>query len=490
MNRRDAITLLAGLGAAAPFGRARAAKPAGGDVRSYGMRPDASPAANAAALQRCLNANTGGQVSIPGADADYQLTGRITAPAGTSIALGDGARLRWVATEPNGSAFLRAPTRPGIEVQGDGFRLTGKGQIIGPSPGVYVAREIGILCVGNGSDGAHRGFEIGEGVELRDWGSHGIAAQFVRDVRIVRAKITGCGYAGMQFLSCQNGQILSNVVGPIDPGTSGNAYGISCTHDSANYGEDPHAAEDGRLAANPFCIGFEVAHNTVSDIPQWTGIDFHGAYDCQAHDNHVYNCRNGVLLQGSSGAGVEFAGERNSVVGNTVTTSRMNGEPTTVSAVTRLGISVNGGKRIHHRSIVVRGNTIDGYGDSHGTSFSLQHTYTSDVEISSNHVTNWRGYGCYSAYSDGTISGNEFGPVADRISTACIFVAIGGHLKIVNNRHVADPGHAALYGVVINTATDPPYVISGNDFRAASAQQYAGHGGARMSAAQIVSGQP
>src|SRR2546421_320285 len=95
MNRRDAIRLLAGLGAAAPLTQTRAATAAGGDVRSYGMRPDAAPAANAAALQRCLNANSGNQVTIPGADADYQLTGRIIAPAGTSIALGNGARLRW-----------------------------------------------------------------------------------------------------------------------------------------------------------------------------------------------------------------------------------------------------------------------------------------------------------------------------------------------------------------------------------------------------------
>jgi parallel beta-helix repeat protein len=487
MNRRDAIALLAGVGAAVPFARARAAS---GDVRSYGMQPGATPAANASALQRCLNTNVGAQVMIPGADADYQLTGRISAPAGTSITLRDGARLRWVATEPSGSEFLRSPTRPGIEVLGDSFRLTGNGRIIGPSPGVYVAREVGILCVGNGAGGARRGFEISEGVELLDWGSHAIAAQFVRDVRIVRTKISGCGYAGMQFLSCQGGQILSNVVGPIGPGTSGNAYGISCTHDSSNYDSDPHAADDGRHAANPFCTGFEVAGNTVYDIPLWSGIDFHGAYECQAHNNSVYNCRNGILLQGSSGAGVDFAGERNSVTSNTVTTSQKNGSPTSITSVVRLGISVNGGKRVRHRSIVVHDNTIDGYGDIHSTSFSLQHTYTSDVEISNNRVTNWRGYGCYSAYSAGTISGNDFGPVADRTATACIFVAIGGSLKIINNRHVGDPAHAALYGVVINTTADAPYVISGNDFRAATVQQYAGHGGARLSGAQMVGGQP
>jgi len=487
MNRRDAIALLAGLGAAAPFANVKAAN---GDARSYGMAPSATPAVNAGALQRCLNANVGGQVTIPGADADYQLTGRVTAPAGTSITLGDGARLRWVATDTGGGVFLRAPTRAGIEVVGDDFRLTGKGQIIGPSRGAYVAREVGILCVGSGTGAARRGFEVSEGVEVLDWGSHGIATQFVRDVRVVRTKVTGCGYAGMQFLSCQNGKVLSNVVGSIGPGTSGNAYGISCNHDSLNYDADPAAADNGRLATNPFCTGFEIAGNTVADIPLWAGIDFHGAYECQAHNNNVYNCRHGILLQGGSNAAVDFAGEHNSVTGNTVTTSRMNGDPTTISAPNRLGISVNGGKRVHHRSIVVRDNTIDGYGDSHNLSCSLQHTFTSDVELSKNRVTNWRGYACYSAYSDGVVSGNEFGPVTDSSSTACIFVAIGGNLKILDNRHVVDPAHAALYGLYINTPGDAPYVIRGNDFHSAKVQQYAGHGGARLSPAQIVGGRP
>jgi hypothetical protein len=485
MNRRDAIALLAGLGAAGSLRKARAA---GGDARSYGMDPGATPAVNSAALQKCLNSNAGSEVTIPGADSDYQLSGRITAPAGTSITLGDGARLRWAATDPNGGVFLRAPTRAGIEVVGDGFRLRGKGKIIGPSPGAYVVREVGILCVGSSAAAPRRGFEVSDGIEILDWGSHGIATQFVRDVRVARTKVTGCGYAGMQFLSCQNGQVLSNEIGAIGPGTSGNAYGVSCNHDSLNYDADPQAAGDGRKAANPFCTGFEIAGNTVFDIPLWAGIDFHGAYECLAHNNSVYNCRHGILLQGGSNAAVEFAGEHNSVTSNVVTTSRQNGDPTTISAPNRLGISVNGGKRVHHRSIVVRDNSIDGYGDSKNQSCSLQHTFTSDVEISNNRVTNWRGYACYSAYSDGSVSGNDFGPVADSTSTACIFVAIGGGLKITGNRHVVDPAHAALYGLYINTATDAAYVIQGNDFRSAKLQPYAGHGGTRLSPAQIAGG--
>src|SRR5262249_481862 len=147
-------------------------------------------------------------------------------------------------------------------------------------------------------------------------------------------------------------------------------------------------------AANHFCIGFDVASNTVYDIPVWIGIDFHGAFDCRVHDNKVYNCRHGICLQGSSNAAGDFAGGKNSSTDNRVTIARMNGEATTVTAVPRLGISVNGGKAVRHRSISVRNNTIDGYGDSKNTSFSIQHTFTTDVDISNNRVLNWKGYGC------------------------------------------------------------------------------------------------
>jgi parallel beta-helix repeat protein len=455
------------------------------------MQPSAQAEVNSAAFQRCLNDTVNGPVTIPGADGEYLLAGRITVPAGRTIVLGDGARLRWLATEPaSGGPFLRFATRPGLEVLGDEFHLTGRGQILGPSRGAYTALEIGLLCVGNGIDAVHRGFEISDGIEFRDWGSHGIALQFVRDVRIRGISVRECGYAGMQFLSCETGHILSNTVSAIGPGASGNAYGISCTHDSFNYAADPNAASDGRRAANRFCIDFEVAHNTVQDIPLWAGIDFHGAYDCRAHDNQVYNCRHGMMLQGSSGNAVDFAGENNSVESNSVTTRRLNGEPTTVTALSRLGISVNGGKIVHNRAISIKNNAIDGYGDARHTSFSLQHTFTSNLEISRNQVTNWQGYGCYSAYSDGVIDANVFGPVAEPAGSACIFVAIGGGLRITGNRLDVDSGSPPEYGLYLNTTRDAPYLVEGNDFRAATVRPYAGPRGVPLLPNQVVGGRP
>jgi hypothetical protein len=513
LKRREAIALVAGTAVQAVLSRlGRAAQRTGperspgeiragvvptddsfpyGDIRRYGMSVAAAPGANAAALQRCLNASAGSAtVTIPGADAPYQLTGRITAPPGTTISLGNGATLRWVATEPGPTALAGAPCRPAIEITEGDFRLTGRGRLVGPSAGSYVSNEIGIVCIGPNATALRSGIAITDGVELSGWGSRGILLQFVSDVQVSGIRVNNCGYAGMHFLSCRRGRIHSNEVGNIGPGTSGNAYGISCTHDSRNYAADPNAMTNGRNAANPFCTDFDVAFNTVYDIPVWIGVDFHGAYDCHARNNSVFNCRHGVMLEGSSGDAVGFGGENNEVVSNAMTTRRRNGEPTTVAAISRVGIGVNGGVRVHHRGVTVRGNTIDGFGDSNHTSFALEHSYTSGIDISSNRLSDWRGYACYSHHSDGVISDNEFGAVADSAGTACIFVATDGQLRILRNRHVVSGGRAALYGLYVNNPGDAPYVIAGNDFTAVTTQQYAGHNGSRLSSTQIVGGRP
>lgn len=453
-----------------------------GDVRRYGMRQDAHPKANAAALQQSIVATAGEKHAvIRGAGTEYPLSGRVVAPKGTSIILGDGARLRWTETAPGEARLLGGITRPGIEVHGDDFHLRGDGELIGPSRDAYVPNECGILVVGASAAEPRKGLEIGEGVRISNWGSRGLVAQFVSGIRVTGVVITDCGYAGMQFLSCQYGKVTSNRVGEIGPGASGNAYGISCTHDSRGYAADPHALEEGRRAANPFCSGFEVAGNTVYDIPLWTGIDFHGAYECSAHDNKVYNCRNGILLQGSSGEAAGFAGSDNSLIGNTITTARMDGGATTVTEVTRLGVSVNGGKHVHHRSVAVRGNSIDGYGDSRNTSFPLEHSFTTDLTINDNRISNWRGYGCYSAYSQGIIQDNEFAAVLDPRSTACIYIAIGGVLRITGNRETPGEGTAPLYGVYLNSPGDrSSCIMQDNDFSAVRLMPYAGHGGTRL----------
>jgi Right handed beta helix region len=496
MKRRDVLSLLATTGVYSAVVRAAADAPRlntsfpAGDLRRYGVAPSATPAANSVALQRCLDESAGkATVRVPASDGEFTLAGRITAPAGTTIVLEKGARLRWVSTEMTGGELVRNPTRPGLEVVGDNFSLTGEGHLIGPSTGVYVASEIGLFCSGT-TAGRRRGFKVGPNVDVLNWGSHGIVVAYTSGIDITGITVHNCGYAGIQMLSCADGKILHNEVGAIGPGANGNAYGISCSHDSRYYNQDPQAEVNGRAVANPFCSNMLVEGNTVYDNPLWSGIDFHGAWDCTARANHVYNCRHGLLMQGSSGDAIDFSGANNTVVDNSVTTRRLNGDPTTITIPTRLGISVNGGHRHRHEHIVVANNKIDGYGDSAHGSFALQHTNTTGVEIAGNKLTNWKGWGCYNAYSDGVIRGNEFGPPADPTNTACIYVAGGSVLEITGNRSVPGAGARPTYGVYINNPADQPYRIHDNDFAAVSQFAYAGHSGTRLDPRMVVGGRP
>ena len=485
-GRRQVLAALAGSTVLAVAAPTAGATTTGTDPRRNGLRAGGEPLANAKALNEALAAAAAARspLLIPGGD--FPLAGRLVAPAGSHIVLADGARLRWVDIAATGTPFLGSPAHAGLEVSGDDFALTGRGELLGPGGGAYRPLEIGILAVGAGIDTPRRGLRIADGVRIANFGSHGIALQYVTGIDIDGIALEDLGYAGLQGLSCADGRIQRCAVRRIGPGTSNNAYGISFTHDSRRYGEDPRAQDDPAHHPNAFCRNISIADNVVEDIPVWSGIDFHGAYDCEAVRNEVYNCRNGVLLQGSSGDAVKFGGANNRVADNRVTIRRRDGGPTTITLVPRLGISVNGGSVVPHRAVTVENNRIDGYGDSQHTSFALQHTYTSGVMIRGNRLDNWHGYGCYSAYSSGAILDNEFGPVGEPANSACIYVAIGGALEIAGNRHLADRGAAATYGVYVNTPTDPPpHAIHDNDFSAVTGFAYAGHGGSRLAPGQI-----
>ncbi len=486
IGRRAVLGALAGgtlLATAAPGARALAVVT---DPRQFGLRAGGDPIANARALNTALAAAAAGLSRLEIPAGDVPLAGRLVAPAGSHIVLADGARLRWVDMSATASPVLGTATHAALEVVGDDFSLTGHGELLGPGPGAYRPAEVGLLAIGAGIDAPRRGLRVGDGVRIANFGSHGLLLQYVTAVEIEDVLFEDLGYAGVQGLSCTDGFVRHCVVRRIGPGVSNNAYGISFTHDSRRYGDDPRANDDPAHHPNAFCRNISVTDNVVEDIPIWTGIDFHGAFDCEALRNSVYNCRNGILLQGSSGDAVKFAGANNRVADNRITVRRRDSSPTTITQVPRLGISVNGGSIVPHRAVTIENNSIDGYGDSQHTSFALQHTFTSEVLIRRNRIDNWRGYGCYSAFSSGAIIENDFGPVVEPANTACIYVAGGGALEIAGNRHVPTAGSAATYGVYLNTPTDPPaHAIHDNDFTAVTSFPYAGHAGSRLAPAQI-----
>lgn len=464
-----------------------------GDVRRYGFSGDAGVTDNTTALTNALAANAGYvPVVVPNMGAYAKFTGRIVAPANSTLVLQDGAELRWTATAATGTSFLGSATRPGIEVTGDNFRLEGRGIIRGPTSASYVSNEVAIFGKGTSSASRKSGFVVDGEIEFLNWGAYGIALQYVNDVRVSRTKIHDVGYSGMAFLSCTHGRVMFNDVSSITPGTSGNAYGISCTHDSTGYNADSEVlAGRQRTATNPFCIDFHVCHNEVSDIPVWRAIDFHGGFECKANHNTIYNTKYPIGMSSSSGDAINYAGQNNEVNYNTIASTRRDGSATTVATLDGTAILINGGSSAQHINPQCVGNVIDGYGLNSASSGSIEATQVRNANITYNRLRNWQRYGIFSNEGDGTIAGNIFDAVANASNSRCIWNDSSTYgWTIEHNRHEAHGGTVAAEGLRI-TSSNPRCVVGSNYFEQATLPYVNADGGhvlaRRMFAATIAS---
>jgi hypothetical protein len=394
----------------------------------------------------------------------YKLTGRVTAPAHTHIILEDGAELRWTSTTVTGAPFLDQATRPGIEIAGDDFVIEGNGILRGPSVDAYVLNECALFAKGANTAARKRGLTVRGAIEIVDWGSYGVLAQFVDDVSLedARTRVHGIGYAGAMFASCNHGRVRHVQVGDIAPGTAGNAYGISLSHDSRDYSSDPHAGT--RWAAHPFCQDWIIDGCTIYDVPQWRGLDAHGGYEVHFRNNEIYNCGLPIGLCSSSGDAINYAGADNSVVSNKITRKRRDGSATQVTA--NVGaIIVNGGSTARHRRVTVIDNEIDGYGASGHRWHSIAAVYCTDALIVGNRISDWAGYGIYSYGGNGFIADNVFGPVSEARGAFCIRLDArdSGEWSVLGNRHHPPSGMTAAEGLRISSGS-PRCIVHGNDF--------------------------
>lgn len=448
-----------------------------GDGRRFGMKADGSTD-NTNAFQSALDEAAGiAPVLIyPGASY-YKLVGRVTAPANTMIVLIGGAELRWTATTANGSNFLGAATRPGIEVTGDKFTLTGQGKLTGPSAASYVANEVAIFSKGTSSLVRRTQFWIEGEVEIHNWGYGGVLGQFLDDTDVSGALVHDCGYLGIMFLSSGHGSVQRCHVHTITPGTDGNAYGISLTHDSTDYDLDDHVDgtidTNGRLAVNPFCNDWDISANVVHDVVLWTGIDAHGGYELTVHDNAVYNCRHGILLGGGSGDAANYGGEAKCVRDNFITTRKRDGTATGVTATDRYGIIVNGGTTVRSRDCHVLANVVEGYGDAVVSSYPIEATFVDAAQIRGNVIRDWRGKAIYTAQGNGIIADNIIEGVNSATNSACVMLDTGSTVwNVHDNKHKPRTGTAAAEGLRV-TAGVSAQNVHDNDFSAATTP-YAG----------------
>lgn len=416
-----------------------------------GIDTAASTAARTTLLQTALN--NGGLIIIP--PGTWTLNPITASHADTTIVGEPGAVLSF----PTLGSSTKA-----ITVTGN--RLTIRGlKIQGPAAGVYVSNENGIHMVGT-SAASRFSWLVLDQVEICNFGAHGVYAQYVEKIRISDTTyVHDCGYAGIMLLSCANVR-ATPIVHNITPGTSGNMYGLSLTHDSTGYDTDPNAGL--KNAANPFTYNAVIGGH-YSNIA-WEAIDTHGAYEVAVIGARVYATRKGISLTASSGSASNYAGWANQVIGCTVDGANIDG---TTSGYEYLdsGITLNGATTQTQVEVVCASNIVRRKGIKLNTNNgAIIAVRCSRANIYGNIIDLWNGNGINVTLAGGIVSGNFFGPLGQSgdTSASCILDDAPGSkkLSISNNLHDPDTGNAAPVGFKQSSGSVKPPLLSGNDFRA------------------------
>lgn len=403
--------------------------------------------------------------------------GTLFFPTGTyrsgSLTIGS-ANIKFLMTD---GTVLKFPTlganTKAITVNANNFSIEG-GKLQGPAASVYVANENGIHMLGTSTSARKSGLRLVD-VEITQFGGHGVYAQFVDNVLLDSCKIHYCGYSGASFLSCNHGVATKNQFLNITPGTVGNMYGLTLTHDSTGYSSDPNAGT--KLAANPFCWDWYVGYNYVA-YNAWEGIDCHGGYDITIDSNKVYATYGGIACSSSSGGAAAYAGANNVITNNVVDARNPDGSASGYEN-DNYGINLNGGSTLNHKNVVCKGNVVIGHGILGNTnSGAIQAVYVQNASMTENIVQKWGGAAIVAtASSSMVIDSNTFleiGGAAAGAENAIMLettTSLGNTFTITNNNMQANGGTAGLVGVRAEQITTLPY-FAGNDFAAATSSGY------------------
>lgn len=426
------------------------------NVIDYGAIGDDSTT-NTTALQAALDSLTdGGTLFIP--KGTYR-TGPLTVSNDSvTILMEKGAVLKWTALGVGVKA---------ITVTGEGFMISG-GALLGPSSASYVANENGIHMVGTSTSNRKSGLTLSN-VEISNFGAYGVYAQFVDDIHVENCHFHDIGYSGSTFLSCNHGKFTNNKIKTITPGTAGDMYGVSISHDSTGYSSDPNAGT--KQATHPFSWDWLVSGNHVENI-NWDGIDCHGGYEVRIVNNAVYATQRGIAITGSSGDAVAYAGYSNSVIGNTVDGRNADG---TTSGYENVGyaINVNGATTTTLNRILVMGNTViyKGLG-SNAAAGVIQAVRATNVVIANNIIDQWQGSAILVTLGGGSVVGNQIGRRSSAGDTIGRCISDQGpstyRLSVQANQHDPMTGTAALAGFSQAAGATVRPLLSGNRFNSAT----------------------
>jgi hypothetical protein len=432
------------------------------NVLDYGASTSASATTNTTAIQAALNAATsGGTIVIPAGT--YSCNPLTVSYDHTMLSLQDGVTLNF----PTLGASVKA-----ITVSADWFTIKG-GKLVGPSVSTNVGGEDAIYSVGTSIAEPRTGLRV-LSVEITAFGANGIYGQFLRDVIVDKNFIHGIGYAGVQMLSCVNGRILTNTIETIEPGSSGNMYGITLTHISTGYNVDPNVGT--KLAVNPFCWDWVIDGNHIEDSA-WAGIDAHGGYEITVSNNHVYACKKGIEVASSSGDAMPWSGWSNNIIGNTVDASNFDGSD---SGRRNLGsgVLINGGSTLKQNDVIVADNIVRYYGILGNTaSGAISAQATIGAIVSNNSVDFWGGSAIHYGDSSGNtvITGNKIGPLGGASTGAEYSIhtdtADTQFPNITDNVIAVNGGTAPVDGFRGNSIVNLPY-FNGNNFSGVSSGEY------------------
>ena len=425
------------------------------NVRDFAAAVGNTAAANTTAVQAALTSlTTGGRLefTVPGT---YALNPLTVSVANTTIYIGPGVALSFATLGVNTRAITGAA---------NGLSVIGQGKIQGPATGVYVAGEAAIYMVGTSTSARNVGLKV-EGIEITAFGAYGIYAKFVDFVDVNENYLHDIGESGATFLSCNRGIFHRNRIEDITPGTGGNMYGVSFTHDSTGYvGGD-------KQATNPFCWSWSVMANEISDI-NWEAIDCHGAYEIKVIGNQIYATQKGIAVTTSSGAAINYAGWSN-IISNNVVDARNRDGTTSGYENDDYGINVNGGSSSPQVRVVVTGNIVIYKGIINNTSSgAIQAVLCQRTVISDNVVDFWHGAAVNITSGGGIISNNFFGAVAAGGDVTGTLVRDAGPttlpLSLVGNQHFAGGLNAASFGFVQQAGATVRPLLTGNNFKAAN----------------------
>ena len=433
----------------------------------YGASPSATAAVNTAAIQAAITAAgaVGGVVVFP--QGTYE-SGVLSVTAANVTFQGAGLGSTVINFSVLGTGVA------GLAISGDGFEAEG---ITFQGPGaatVYTATERVVTVTGASSAARVSGATFRK-CRFTGGGEDGLRMQFVDNILVEGCKFDNCAYRGAAFVSCNVGTFRDNHIDIRDAvGWSGLAYGVTLSHISTDYDEDPNAGLP--TADNPFCGEWSIADNVIEGPIIWEAIDTHGSYNVSITGNKTFASKVGILFTGASGDAGGYAGWGGVVSGNVC--DKRNRDGTASGAAGGNGIAIGGSATpvTSRERVVITKNVLYGFGLSGNLDTAAINCRSANINfaVEGNIIDSWSGQAIYVASLgfNGLISGNVIGGVADSVDGStgrCISIygITTGNLLVAGNIHapVANP---ALHGLYISSTYTGRVTCTGNDLSAAT----------------------